>query len=432
MDTGQVVEHRRRLEPRPESARLARLAVLGALTDAGRDDLADAATLLVTELVTNAIVHAHTTIDLQITVGTHGVRVEVRDGSSNRPTPRHYGTTATTGRGLELVSLLADRHGTEIDAGDGGGKAVWFELGRGPEAPLDDELDEATEEVSAELTVHLTGLPVLLTRAWQQHADALLRELLLSRWEDDGPLTGDLPGDHAAAGDAFSSVAAALEALGPAADLPQYVDLPLMLARSGAADFVELDALMEHASALAEQGLTLAPPTQPEIRLLRRWICGQVRDQAAGGDPQPWLGLPESSPAPARASVVWDPSAVHDATEAVIAGDDANRIVAASPAALDLLGWDEDLVGQRIVAVIPERLREAHIASFTMHLLSGEKHILDQEVTVDAMRRDGTEVPIRLTVRRTNVAAGRVVFTATMRAVSDDAARDAAAGRGDR
>ena len=134
MDAGELVERRRRLDPRPESARLARLAVLDALTDAGRADLADAAALLVTELVTNAIVHAHTAIDLQIAVGTHGVRVEVRDGSPNRPTPRHYGATATTGRGLELVSLLADRYGTDVDAVEGGGKSVWFELGEGPDA----------------------------------------------------------------------------------------------------------------------------------------------------------------------------------------------------------------------------------------------------------------------------------------------------------
>jgi PAS domain S-box-containing protein len=106
---------------------------------------------------------------------------------------------------------------------------------------------------------------------------------------------------------------------------------------------------------------------------------------------------------------------VRSATEAVVAADDVNRIVAASPAALDLLGWDDDLVGRRIVAVIPERFREAHIAAFTLHLLTGETRIIGREVAVPVLRRDGTEVPVRLHVQRESAADGHTVFVATMR-----------------
>jgi PAS domain S-box-containing protein len=218
-----------------------------------------------------------------------------------------------------------------------------------------------------------------------------------------------------AAGDAFATVAAALEALVPAEGCPPYVDLELPMSRETAAHFDQLDALVEHAVQLAEQGLTLAPPTQPEIRLLRRWLCGQVRTQAAGGSPQPWPGLPPVSPAAAVGAVEWDATAVRGSAEAVVAADDVNRIIAASQAALDLLGWDDSLLGQRIVAVVPERFREAHIAAFTMHLLTGETRILNGEVTVPALRRDGSEVTVRLLVRRESTADGRLVFTATMR-----------------
>ena len=82
-----------------------------------------------------------------------------------------------------------------------------------------------------------------------------------------------------------------------------------------------------------------------------------------------------------------------------------------------LLGWDEDIVGQRLVAVIPPRLRDAHIASFTLQLLTGETRILDREITVAALRRDGTEIEVRLLVHRENVADGRAVFTARMRSL---------------
>jgi len=182
-----------------------------------------------------------------------------------------------------------------------------------------------------------------------------------------------------------------------------------------AALFAELDAVMDHVAGLAEKGLTLAPATLPEIRLLRRWICGQVSDQAAGRPPGAWPGIPEQSSAPTRAAVEWDATMVEASAEAVVAGDDGNRIIAASPAAMRLLGWDDDLIGQRLLALIPLRFRDAHIASFTLQLLTGETTILGSEITVPALRRDGSEVEVRLLVQRVNVADGRAVFTARMR-----------------
>lgn len=417
--TSTDVGHSRDLDPVPESARAARQLVLESLAQVGRTDLAEAAGLLVSELVTNAIVHARTTIVLDVAVGAGGLRVSVRDGSPNMPVPRHYGRTATTGRGLELVELLADRHGT---TGDGnGGKTVWFELGT-PDAADDPaadvppgaaDLDDGAEDG---LVVRLNGLPVRLALAWQQHIDALLREHVLSQWDPDTPSHGECPGDDMSAGDAFAAVAAALEGIGAAGDLNPYVDVALPLRDNAAAHFVDFDLLVEHVVDLAHRGLTLAPPTQPEIRLLRRWICDQVEAQTAGAAPEPWPGLPAGlPPRPEIHPAEWDSRSVRSATEAVVAADDGNTIIAASPAALELLGWDEDLVGQRIAALIPERYREAHIASFTTHLLTGERRIIDREVTVPALRRDGTEVTVALLVRREGTADGRVVFTATMR-----------------
>lgn len=412
--SGRVVE-RRSLPPVPESARAARETVHEALAAVGRADLADAAGLLVSELVTNAIVHARTTIGLHVAAGPDGLHVAVRDGSTALPVQRHYGRVATTGRGLGLVELMSDRHGTDSHPVEG--KTVWFELG----ASLRDDSpasDEVPADVVADLSVRLLGLPVGLSLAWQQHADALLREHLLSRWDVAATREGnaaDVVADDVAAGEALAAVAAALAALGAPGGLPPHVDLELSL-RSGAAEgFDELDVVLEHVMELAQRGLTLAPPTQPETRLLRRWVCEQVRSQAAGAAPAAWPGLPPESPPADVAPVDWDTTAVRTATEAVVAADDVNRIVAASPAALALLGWDGDLVGRRIVALIPHRFRESHIASFTMHLLTGETRIIDREVTVPALRRDGTEVSVRLEVRREAVPGGRTIFTATMR-----------------
>lgn len=424
----QVVERRRSLRPVPESARAARETVRDAVAEAGRPDLADTAGLLVSEIVTNAIVHARTSIELDVTAGAAGLRVAVRDMSPNQPVPRHYGRAATTGRGLGLVELMSDRHGTDSDTL--GGKTVWFELGVvGPSgeqhAPADDSRPDGPAGVPAalELVVVLEGLPVRLARAWQEHIDALLREHLLSLWDQEVDATGrpDSPSDGVAAGDAFAAVAEALEGLEPATDAAPYVDVVLRLRPDAPEHFADFDALVEHMVQLAHQGLTLAPPTQPEIRLLRAWICRQVASQATGAAPERWPGLPAETPPPDAEPPRWDATAVSTSTEAVVAADDVNRIVAASPAALELLGWDDDLIGRRIAAVIPDRLREAHIAAFTMHLLTGETHIIGREVTVPALRRDGTELSVLLEVRRLSADDGRPVFTATMRPAGPEA-----------
>jgi PAS domain S-box-containing protein len=85
--------------------------------------------------------------------------------------------------------------------------------------------------------------------------------------------------------------------------------------------------------------------------------------------------------------------------------------------AADLLGYDEaELVGRRIVSIIPERYRQAHVSGFTMYLLVGRRPLLDRAVVVPALRRDGTEIDIELNVRVEAVGEGREVFLAGIRA----------------
>jgi PAS domain S-box-containing protein len=262
-------------------------------------------------------------------------------------------------------------------------------------------------------TVQLLHVPVALARAWQQHADALLREHLLASfdWETDSIEHLDR---QAGAGEAFNALADALAGFVDADDPPEHADIELRLTATQVAGFRNLDFLLDRAAAMAEAGELLAPPTQPEIRRLRRWMSDQAMRQAEGREAVPWLGLGTDDPLAQVRPVEWDPTPVVTAKEAVIAADDSNRILAASPAALGLLGWGAaDLVGRRIVAVIPRRLREAHIAAFTLHLLAGRTSILDRAVQVPALRRDGTEVEVDLLVRRQS-AGGRAVFVATM------------------
>jgi anti-sigma regulatory factor (Ser/Thr protein kinase) len=88
-------------------------------------EVADAAGLLVSELVTNAIMHARTPVEVRVSVTDTVLRAEVSDGSQTLPAPRRPIGLAGTGRGLQLLEQVATRWGVlSTDTG----KTVWFEL----------------------------------------------------------------------------------------------------------------------------------------------------------------------------------------------------------------------------------------------------------------------------------------------------------------
>ena len=121
----------------PASAGEARRFVESVLTAGDLGHLAYAATMLVSELVANAVLHTGTPIDVVVCPESGGVRVEVHDGSPQMPIRKHYSTLSGTGRGLLLVERMATEWGS--DRTDGG-KVVWFELDGGS-APMMDIFD---------------------------------------------------------------------------------------------------------------------------------------------------------------------------------------------------------------------------------------------------------------------------------------------------
>ncbi|WP_445025889.1 ATP-binding protein [Streptomyces sp. SAS_270] len=115
-------------DPCPTAAGEARAEVRRQLEGWGLSEQSDTVELLVSELVTNALLHTASRFRLTLTAA-HGVlRCEVAD--SCRRSPRVFGTGVTedreNGRGMFLVDALARRWGCHQD---GSGKTVWFELG---------------------------------------------------------------------------------------------------------------------------------------------------------------------------------------------------------------------------------------------------------------------------------------------------------------
>ena len=96
----------------------------------------DTATLLVSELVTNAILHARSPVVLTVHTHSGNVRIEVHDESGLHPRQHTFSASSATGRGLRLIETLAKRWGVEPDA-NGPGKTVWCEVGPPAEATWD-------------------------------------------------------------------------------------------------------------------------------------------------------------------------------------------------------------------------------------------------------------------------------------------------------
>jgi signal transduction histidine kinase len=89
------------------------------------------AALLVTELVTNAVLHTRSGPEVTARLAGPRLRVEVADDNPSPPVRQQHGPRAGTGRGMILVSELASAWGTEPA---GKGTVVWFELESGSPA----------------------------------------------------------------------------------------------------------------------------------------------------------------------------------------------------------------------------------------------------------------------------------------------------------
>jgi anti-sigma regulatory factor (Ser/Thr protein kinase) len=116
---------RHTLPASPLSPALARTLIRSAL-DGCPPEIVEVAELLVSELVTNSIVHAGTAPKLRIDTARVGIRISVEDQSAQAPTLRTRMSDAEGGRGLLLVDALAQTWGWRLTEQ---GKQVWFTLG---------------------------------------------------------------------------------------------------------------------------------------------------------------------------------------------------------------------------------------------------------------------------------------------------------------
>lgn len=433
-------------EPVPVSAREARRFLRSFLEARGVDgDGADGAEVALSEVVTNAVLHAHTPFAVALALDDDGVlRVEVHDGNPQLPVQRDYAVQATTGRGMELVAAYARDCGVRVDGP--AGKTVWFEVdlqaaadgtdGLSEQDLLDAwDLDDAPAAPADAAELLLLSMPPTLWLAAREHHDAVLREFMLfaSEHPDEAPAADRLAAADRARTWISTRVLAELEggaarasahrALpeghpSPLPDAPPALDLRVPVPPDAAGAFAALQDVLDAAEGLAAQGRLLARPALPEVVAVRDWACEQAISQRAGISPKPWPGTSQDRFTDAGGLADdelarWQGAVPEGPGAGGVVADEANRILAVTPALAAGLGYTpEQLVGRRVVVLIPPALREAHVAGFTRHLTTGEAHAIGVPLRLPVLRADGSTVECGFLIEQRPLPQGGAVYVA--------------------
>ncbi|HVF06741.1 MAG TPA: SpoIIE family protein phosphatase [Frankiaceae bacterium] len=297
---GWIADANLRFTAEPDAVPRARRLAMETLAAIGLDDLVDDASVIMTELVTNAVLHGLEPIHVRVLATETMARLEVEDGNPNLPFRGLAGVNSMTGRGLHLVAALARRVGSDSR---GTGKVVWAELVAGEQAtatvvPLfpDAWIDHDDLLLGEQMyDVELGDVPTDLLIDAKSHVDNLVREFTLAA---AGAAAGQSATVPAHLADLIKTVttrfAAAREsikrqAVGAASSAQPRTHLVLRLPVSAAdagADYLHALDEVDH-YARAARLLTLATP--PQHRAFRRWYVGslvtQLRAVAAGEAP---------------------------------------------------------------------------------------------------------------------------------------------------
>jgi anti-anti-sigma factor len=276
--------------------RLARTAI-GDLVgdDPRREDLL----LCVSEVVTNAVLHAGTASELRVRLSDDRIVVEVADTNPTMPLRRQHDLEAPTGRGLLLLDALTVSWGTKPVEG---GKIVWFELELGGGQVLGAAAEESTTR-----RVTLVGMPLAVIRRAGQHGEALRRELALVA---HARTPGFAPMRLYELGIELAPVYQGLndgpdqrlqEALATTAEA---IDLEYVVPDRAPGDLQRLNDLLEELDQYCVDRDLLTLVTPPEALAFRRWWLGEMIEQARDGrEPRPWsadlVGASPEAPAPA-------------------------------------------------------------------------------------------------------------------------------------
>ena len=296
----------------PPSVRLARDWVSSVLREIGRDELTESARLAVSELVTNAILHADPPMTVHVRGTPEHPRIEVTDQTLVPPERRYSDQISvdldddlswtTMGRGLDLVAIHSVKWGADISP-NGLGKVVWFEPStRAREAPVEGEvftMDDALTELGREpadpstlITIRLLGMPVELFSHLRQHFNELGRELRLLAISDGDryPLAVEFAETYLQVEYERRQVVG-LDTLDRAmADGLRTVDLTYATPPTAPGTMERLNRLLHDVYDQLSGKVLLSVRPPEELIALQLWYLGEFTRQVAGEAPTPWRG----------------------------------------------------------------------------------------------------------------------------------------------
>jgi anti-sigma regulatory factor (Ser/Thr protein kinase) len=286
-----VPVHKLELPADAASCSSARRFVQDVLTQESEQLRADAL-LLVSEVVTNAVLHAGGPICVEVLHKGSAYRIAVSDASPIPPTDKGYRTDDATGRGIHLLDCLAAAWGCKRT---GVGKVVWFDL----PVPFDDASPRGTGRRSND-DPYPNGVPIALLDAPIQpmirtaaHYDALYREFRLILELEPSHLEA-VPGRLLSLidglGTSFLGVGRSVEETWDKAveENRETIDLHFRLPPEAGPAVAHYNRLLDEADDYCRRDelLTIAPTD--EAVSVRGWAFGQIVSQCQGGTPTPW------------------------------------------------------------------------------------------------------------------------------------------------
>lgn len=292
------------LAPEPRSATRARSWMRRVLDEIDRPELAESASVAVSELVTNGILHAQTSISLG--VQTFGPRVVITV-TDRTPVPSHTRLSpgaprddeTTVGRGLRIVRAYAIDWGVTSSQH---GKSIWFVPSDSPHSvdPASfPEIDLLGGEESSEPTiegpraqVRMLDAPVVLMRHFQDRWNELLREMqLISLGETSDlqslaqELTALVPITRATRWMVPDSLAEFAESAVNGVD---HLDLVLDVPRAAEPAYTRLLEITRALNEPRYRDLLLYMSEGDQARQLMEWWFGGIARQLAGQTPEQW------------------------------------------------------------------------------------------------------------------------------------------------
>lgn len=293
------------LSASPRSVQDARRWVVEACQQIGRLDLVECAELAVSELVTNALLHAQPPLVVSLGGTTTHPRIEVADGSVRPPTPNASMTEddellSTIGRGLGLVAMCSAVWGVRIHRS---GKVVWFvpATETRPDADLTSfeieyeggNLPEPEPNMTDPVLVRVLGLPTQAYVDFRHHYGDIRRELSLLALasEESYPIARHLSElftlfEHEfKLGSGAAAITAAIASDDPTVDVDVLVD------RSSIATIAQMIDVLELADAFCRAERLLSVASSSAQRDFTRWYLGEFVSQGRGRPPVPWSGI---------------------------------------------------------------------------------------------------------------------------------------------